>query len=278
MVMSGSTNASLPPLLAPRPLGKTGIQVSALGLGTVKFGRREGVKYPEPFNIPGDRMALRLLADARDAGVALLDTAPAYGTAEARLGGLLSGWRDLWTIVTKAGETFEDGASNFDFRPEAIIASIERSLERLRTDRVECALLHCADDDEAVLRAGALHALSRCKEEGKARAIGASVKTPVAGMLAIEQGADAIMVELSPGREAMLPVIEAARAAGVGVLIKKALASGHAATGADPASAVRHSIGFALSQPGVTSVILGTINRDHLASNIEAARVSLKKV
>ena len=58
-------------------LGNTGLQVSVLGLGTVKFGRSLGVKYPNPFAIPDDRQLLNILDCAADIGINLLDTAPA---------------------------------------------------------------------------------------------------------------------------------------------------------------------------------------------------------
>ena len=72
-----------------RPLGDTGLQVSALGLGTVKLGRDQGVKYPSGFTIPDDREARALLDLARDLGINLIDTAPDYGRSEERLGPLL---------------------------------------------------------------------------------------------------------------------------------------------------------------------------------------------
>ena len=76
-----------------RQLGQTGIEMSVLGLGTVKFGRNEGVKYPESFDIPDDAALADLLSIAKDLGINTLDTAPAYGTSEERLGGLLKGQR-----------------------------------------------------------------------------------------------------------------------------------------------------------------------------------------
>ena len=75
--------------LQQRPLGNTGMTVSVLGLGTVKLGRNQAVKYPEPFELPDDAQARRLIDRARDLGINLLDTAPAYGTSEERLGRLL---------------------------------------------------------------------------------------------------------------------------------------------------------------------------------------------
>ena len=66
-----------------RTLGRTDIAVSALGLGTVKLGRNRGVRYPQPFALPDDRAARALLDAARELGVNLLDTAPAYGASSA---------------------------------------------------------------------------------------------------------------------------------------------------------------------------------------------------
>ena len=98
-----------------RALGKTGLQVSALGLGTVKLGRDQGVKYPATYTLPDDRSAARLLDTARELGINLLDTAPAYGSSEQRLGRLLAGQRRHWLLCSKVGEEFVDGQSRFDF-------------------------------------------------------------------------------------------------------------------------------------------------------------------
>ena len=79
--------------LAHRPLGQTGLSTAVLALGTVKLGRTTGVKYPKSFDLPDDEAATALLHAARNLGINLLDTAPAYGTSEARLGKLLRGQR-----------------------------------------------------------------------------------------------------------------------------------------------------------------------------------------
>jgi predicted aldo/keto reductase-like oxidoreductase len=59
-----------------RPLGHNGPMVSPLGLGTVKLGRDQGVKYPNGFRIPDENEARMLLKLARDLGINLIDTAP----------------------------------------------------------------------------------------------------------------------------------------------------------------------------------------------------------
>ena len=150
-----------------RPLGSTGLMVSPLGLGTVKLGRDQGVKYPNGFRIPDDQEARQLLALARDLGINLIDTAPAYGRSEERLGPLLRGQREQWVIVSKVGEEFEDGLSRFDFSPAHTRLSVERSLRRLETDRIDLVLVHSDGNDVAILRdSGVYETLAELKREG----------------------------------------------------------------------------------------------------------------
>lgn len=252
--------------MQPRPLGSTGIAVSPLGLGTVKLGRNTGVKYPTPFDLPSDDDARDLIAAAEDLGINLIDTAPAYGTSEERLGTLLAGRRDRWVICTKAGEEFDGAQSTFDFTPRAIRASIERSLTRLRTDRIDIALLHSDGSDTHILHeSGAPEALDDLKKAGKLRATGISTKTPEGALLAARM-CDIVMVTLNPQHTADLPAIEKAQRNARAVLIKKALISGHTDADHSPEACLR----FALDTPGVTSIIIGTINPEHLRANAAA--------
>ena len=247
-----------------RPLGDTGIRVSPLGLGTVKLGRNQGVKYPLSFAIPDDAQVSALLALARERGINLLDTAPAYGTSEERLGRLLPGSRDEWVLVTKVGEQFVDGRSFFDFSAAATRRSVERSLRRLRTDYLDAVLIHSDGDDLRILeREAVLETLYRLKDEGSIRAHGMSSKT-VAGGLRTVQLCDLVMATCNLDYNAELPVLEAAAAQGKGVLIKKGLMSGHV----EGQAGVRDSFAHVFSQPGVSSMIVGTINPAHLRDNV----------
>jgi aryl-alcohol dehydrogenase-like predicted oxidoreductase len=246
-------------VLQKRYLGNTGIQVSSLGLGTVKFGRVEGVKYPVAFTLPSDKEINALLAEAHDLGINLLDTAPAYGTSEERLGKALRGQRDRWIISTKAGEEFVNGQSTFDFSAAGMRSSVERSLLRLQTDYVDIVLVHSNGDDQRIIEEEAVFAtLEQLKQEGKLRAYGMSTKTLVGGMQAID-GSDVAMVTFNPTYKDEREVIAYALKNNKGIFIKKALNSGHL-----PAE---ESLRFALAEPGVTSVIIGTINPAHLRAN-----------
>ena len=199
--------------------------ISAVGFGTVKLGRNEQVKYPTLFKIPDDSEALHLLTQARDLGINLLDTAPAYGTSEERLGKLLRGQRDQWIICSKVGEEFENGQSRFDFTPEHIRFSIERSLKRLNTDCVDMVLVHSDGNDVEVIRKyGCLEVLADLKKEGLIRASGMSTKTVGGGILALEQS-DCAMVTWNLNEQGEKAVLDFAEQKNKSILVKKALAS-----------------------------------------------------
>ncbi len=204
-----------------RPLGATELLVSPLGLGTVKLGRDQGVKYPNGFTIPDDAAARELLAQAHDLGINLIDTAPAYGTSETRLGPLLRGQRQQWVIVSKVGEEFDNGQSHFDFSPAHTRFSVERSLKRLETDFIDLVLVHSDGNDVAILRdSGVYETLAELKREGKIRGFGLSGKTVAGGLLALEQG-DCAMVTYNLNEQSEQAVLDYAELHGKGILIKK---------------------------------------------------------
>lgn len=252
--------------LAKRPLGDTGMQVSSLGLGTVKIGRNQGVKYPRPFTLPTDSQVQDLLAHAQCAGINLLDTAPAYGSSESRLGELLENRQD-WIICSKTGEEFDQGRSYFDFSASHTRFSVERSLQRLRTDYLDIVLVHSDGNDLTIIeQTDCFETLARMKAEGKIRAFGLSGKTSAGGLRALEI-ADVVMVTYNPLERSEHPVIEQAYASNKGVLIKKALGSGHVCGQSDMPDPIQ----FSLNEPGVSSVVVGTINKTHLDDNVRRA-------
>ena len=260
-------------MLQHRALGDTGIRISPISLGTVKIGRNEQVKYPTPFAIPDDKAVLELLAKARDLGINCLDTAPSYGNSEQRLGKLLGNATNDWVICTKAGEEFIDGKSRFDFSPEAVKRSVERSLQRLHRDELDIVLIHSDGNDlDIINELGTLDALDDLKKAGMIRATGMSTKTVTGGIAALEK-ADIVMATYNLQDQSEKPVLDFAETHNKGVFIKKGLASGHACAGYtnDP---VQASLELILSHPGVTSITIGTIQIPHLVKNAEkAARV-----
>jgi L-galactose dehydrogenase len=151
-----------------RPLGRTGLNVSALSLGGVAFGDMYGSLGPGE----ADRCVHR----AVDLGVNLIDTSPYYGQtrSEAVLGPIVAnGLRDKIYLCSKAGR---NGFADFDFSPAAMAGSVEASLQRLHTDYLDILIAHdieFADNFEAVFTdtAAVLHKL---KSAGKCRFVGMS--------------------------------------------------------------------------------------------------------
>ena len=254
-------------MLKKRKLGSTGMSVSCLGLGTVKFGRNEQVKYPAGFELPSDREITALLHQAMAGGVNLIDTAPAYGSSEKRLGRLLPE-REQWLLCTKVGEIFAGGQSRFDFSAGHVRASVEQSLRNLRTEHLDIVLIHSDGNDLDILdRSGCLETLSRLREQGLVRAIGMSSKTIAGGLRAIEL-VDVLMLTYNRSDTSHADVIHEACKANKGVLIKKGLASGHAID--STVDSAVENFRFLLQPPGVSSVIVGTIDPGHLGKNLAA--------
>jgi aryl-alcohol dehydrogenase-like predicted oxidoreductase len=254
------------------PLGSTGLMTGPLGLGTVKWGRNQGLKHAA-FELPDDATCLRLLDGAEAAGATLLDVAPAYGMAEDRLGGLLSGRRDRFLLFSKTGEIFADGQSTWDFSAEHTRRSVEESLRRLRTDSLDGVLLHCPRADLEVIReTPALEILHELKAAGKLRSVGVSTMSVEGGLAAVPL-CDVLMVAWNTGFHEQQPVIEAAALAGKGILLKKVLSSGDLSGPPPPAhmSPAEFRLRSAMALPGHPVIIAGTISPGHFQENLLAA-------
>ena len=249
--------------MVPRELGRTGVAVSPIGFGAFKIGRNEGIKYERGYELPDIAAVQRLIDGVLDLGINLIDTAPAYGLSEERLGAVLGARRTEVVISTKVGEDFEHGTSRYDFSRPSANASIERSLRRLRTDAVDLLLVHAHRDDERILdETDIVETLQDAKRRGLTRLIGWSGKTVAAERRALPW-ADVLMVEYHLDDTTHAPVIAEAAARGLGVLVKKGLASGRL----PPADAVR----FVVGTPGVSSLVVGALDLAHLRDNVAAA-------
>ncbi len=247
-----------------RQLGDTDLHLSPIGLGTVKFGRNTGLKYPVSFQLPEYSELVSLVGLAKELGINLLDTAPAYGDSEQKIGKMIEGQRHDWVLSTKVGEKYENGISSFDFSASATRRSIENSLRNLRTDYLDLVFIHLGDEDERTLReSDIIDTLSRLKHQGKIRAIGASTKTVEGGLTALKR-LDTLMVAYSLEDQSQEPVIQYASRHQKGIILKKALASGHAMD-------IEQNLRFILGKSDVTSSIIGTIDPLHLEQNISIA-------
>jgi len=244
-----------------RSLGSTGMTVSPIGFGAFKIGRNVGAKFPAGYELPTDREVERLLDGVLDLGINYIDTAPAYGTSEERIGRAIAHRRNEFVISTKVGEEFEHGVSRYDFSPAAVRASIERSRTRLRTVVVDVVFLHSDGRDREIIESsGAVEALLDLKSRGLVRAVGLSGKTVEGARLAL-QWADAIMVEYHLEDRSHEGVIAEARERGVGVVVKKGLASGRLRP--------EDAIPFILRNPAVSSLVIGGLDLDHIRTNLK---------
>ena len=199
-----------------------------------------------------------------DLGINWIDTAPSYGLSEDRIGRAIASRRASFTLSTKVGESFENGLSRFDFSAEATSASIERSLNRLRTNRIDIVFVHSNGDDEAILSTGEVtSALRDAQSKRRIGRIGFSGKSLAGLRSAIEVGYEVLMVEFHPFDGSMRPILEEAARRGVGVVIKKPLASGRAA----PSQAIP----FALEAPSVASMAIGGLQLKHFADHVRLA-------
>jgi D-threo-aldose 1-dehydrogenase len=165
-----------------RPLGTRGPAITALGLGGAAIGNM--------FAGVSDDDARATVDAAWDAGIRFFDTAPLYGhgVSERRLGrALRSRTRSDYVLSTKVGRVLRPTGSarpstiftdvgdlepKFDFSRDGIMRSLEESLERLGTDRVDVALVHDPDDHEDDALRHAFPTLLRLRDEGVVAAVG----------------------------------------------------------------------------------------------------------
>ncbi len=150
-----------------RPLGDSGLMVSAVGIGCNAFGRRV-----EPDAVK------EILDAAQDVGVTLLDTADVYGgngASETMLGEALRGRRDEFVVATKFGMDMQ-GANGADHGVRGsrhyIRRAVEASLSRLQVDHIDLYQLH--EPDETTPIEETLAALTDLVREGKVRYVGCS--------------------------------------------------------------------------------------------------------
>src|SRR5262245_41863767 len=253
--------------MVSRLLGQTGLTVSRIGLGTTKLGRNTDVKYPQLFALPSDKQVGELLDTALRSGVNLIDTAPAYGASEARLGAFIGSQRERFILSTKCGEKHTNRHSIYNFSAGAITTSVEASLRHLHVYHVDILLLHSDERDiEILTRTDAVETLRHLKQAGKAKAIGISAKTQD-GIREACRTLDVIMAPFSQTDPSLAEALKQAHQAGLGVLAIKGLSSGYLEAG--PA------IEFVLRQHFIDALILGTTDPVHLSEAVSIAEMQL---
>ena len=271
-----------------RQLGKTDMQVSVLGFGGAEIGF-EGVT---------EQTVERLLKSALDAGLNVIDTGECYQGSEELIGKTVSDRRADYYLFTKCGHP--RGVGSEDWSPSSLLESIERSLRRLKTERLDLIQLHSCS--ESVLRKGdAIAALQTAREKGYARYLGYSGDS-VAARYAVECGAfDALQTSINiADQEAIELTLPVAREKQMGVIAKRPIANAAWKENHKPIESyhhaywdrlnklhyefirhlpleesIAHALRFTLSVPVVHTAIVGTTKPERWLENAKVVETGL---
>ena len=197
-----------------RTLGRTAFNVSVLGFGAA----------PVAYLDTERQRAAQVLTYLLDAGVNVIDTAASYPGSEEFLGEFFSARRDDYVLVSKCGA----GADEIDapaWSARSILHSVDRSLKRLRTDRIDVMLLHTCGLD-TLKKGEALGALTNARQAGKIRFAGYSGDNDAAAWAAAHP--DVAVIETSVNVVDQInvdKVLPLAREHNVGVIAKRPVAN-----------------------------------------------------
>jgi aryl-alcohol dehydrogenase-like predicted oxidoreductase len=271
-----------------RQLGQTDMQVSVLGFGGAEIG----------FEGASEETVERLLKNALDAGLNVIDTAECYEGSEELIGKTVADRRADFFLFTKCGHP--RGVGSEDWTVASLLESIERSLLRLKTDRLDLIQLHSCP--EAVLRKGdAIAALQKARDKGYARYIGYSGDS-LAAKYAVECGAfDTLQTSINiADQEALELTLPIARERKMGVIAKRPIANAAWKENHKPIESyhhaywdrlsklhyefirhrpleesIAHALRFTLSVPGVHSAIVGTTKPERWLQNAKVVEAGL---
>ena len=282
--------------LRMRTLGRTGVEVSVLGFGALELRGDE-----PPFGrLLEPAQAERVLNRVLDAGINLIDTAIDYGEAEAQIGRQIAHRRDEYFLATKAGCALDPAAHDpsertifgvvleHDYSRENIVAGIEQSLRRLRTDHIDLLQLHFGPTLEELERTGAVETLVELKRSGKVRFIGSSSMLPNLDDHIALGVFDAFQIPYSALQPEHDAAITRAARAGAGTIIRGGIARGEPGAGQgadrvwrlwdaaalddllDGMARTEFMLRFTISHPYLHTTIVGTLNPAHLTENLTA--------
>jgi len=259
-----------------RPLGRTGLTVSALGLGGGALG--------DP--ALSERDATALIDGALELGIDLIDTARSYGPSEERLGRALRGRRDAVVLSTKVGYGVE-GVQ--DWTGDAVRLGIDEALTRLDTDRLDIVHLHSCGADTLV-NTDVIPALVDAVRAGKVRVAAYSGDNRDLDV-ALGLGAfGVVQTSLNLCDQRAVAAVDRARRAGVAILAKRPVANAPwrfdvrpvgdecepywvrwRGLGLDPGELPWEelAIRFTAHFPGVAAALIGTRRLEHLRRNVE---------
>jgi aryl-alcohol dehydrogenase-like predicted oxidoreductase len=279
--------------LPTRTLGRTGLQVTQLGYGAMEL--RGAPRGP----VVDDDQAEKVLRAVLDGGINYIDTSIDYGVSEERIGATLASRRAEFYLASKCGCAVNPPPGqrpDHVFTRENVIAGVEQSLRRLRTDYLDVVQFHASPSPAVLEQEGGLEALQDLQRQGKVRFLGISgtlpnlpdqIRTGVFDVFQIPYSA------LQPEHEQLISDAAAAGGGTVirGGVVKGALApdkDGNTSRGVsvdprevwaraqlddllDGASRNEFILRYTFSHPDMDTTIVGTANLEHLAANLAAA-------
>lgn len=277
--------------LPRHPFGNTGLTVSPLGFGGAPIGY-----------LPVERQQTSdVLNTLLDLGANLIDTAASYKGSEALIGETIGHRRDEFILVSKCGAKIPESDAP-EWSAELIARTIDRSLERLRTDRLDVMLLHTCSR-EVLERGEALAALAKARQAGKIRFAGYSGDNETGAFAATLDDVAVIQTSINIADQRNIDVVlPPCRHRRLGVMAKRPIANAAwkdrqtqpgmykeyskayterlAKMPLKPSDIglrddndgwAEMALRFTLSQPGVNVAIIGTTNLHHVRHNVEFA-------
>ena len=274
--------------LAKRQLGRTGLQVTMLGYGAMEL---RGAPRARDIS---DGQAETILRAALDAGINYIDTSIDYGLSEERIGRYIAHRRDNYYLASKCGclvgapPAPRGERSPHVFSRENIIAGVEQSLRRMKTDYLDVVQFHISPSRQTLEENGALDALLQLQAAGKVRFIGMSGTLPNLRDHIAMGIFDVFQVPYSAVEREHEDVISRAAEAGAGIVIRGGAAKGAPSTEKqtglqwdrwqraqlddllDGMTSVEFVLRFTFSHPHMHTTIVGTVNPAHLQANLAA--------
>ena len=276
--------------LPKRELGRTGLRVTMLGYGAMEL---RGA--PRARDIT-ETQAETILNAVLDSGINYIDTSVDYGMSEERIGRYISHRRDSYYLASKCGclvgapSAPRGQRSPHLFTRANIVAGVEQSLARMKTDHLDVVQFHISPSRQTLEESGAVEALLELKAAGKVRFIGMSGTLPHLKDHIAMGVFDVFQIPYSAVEREHEAAISEAAGAGAGIVIRGGAAKGAPAEGKqtglqwerwqraqiddllDGETPVEFILRFTFSHPDMDTTIVGTVNPAHLQSNLDALR------
>jgi aryl-alcohol dehydrogenase-like predicted oxidoreductase len=275
--------------LPKRTLGRTGLQVTALGYGAMELRGAPRARDTT------EAEAETILNAVLDAGINYIDTSIDYGVSEERIGRYISHRRSEYYLASKCGclvgaPAVRGQRSPHVFTRDNIRAGVEQSLVRMKTDHLDVVQFHISPSKQTLEENGALEAVQELKAAGKVRFIGMSGTLPHLKDHIAMGVFDVFQIPYSAMEREHEAMIAAASQSGAGIVIRGGAAKGAPSEGKQAGlqwerwrnarledllgdmTPMEFILRFTFTSPDLDTTIVGTANPAHLRANVEVLR------